>query len=153
MHLWPWPLTFWHWRVSIIGKKLLNSNDSPRCPHNMADFGLLTAEIGLPVWDTQQILTDFAPWLRYFSDIAHRRPTKLCTIFGRLLGWYSQTLRRGTRNGIMELSQRAQPIFGWAAITLGIGPHSSCNISWQKWVAYNMFSLMLQLHSKGVVPC
>ena len=38
----------------------------------------------------------------------------------------SQTLLRGTRNGIMELSHRAPPIFGWAAITLGIGPHSSC---------------------------
>jgi len=37
----------------------------------------------------------------------------------------SQTLRRGTRNGITELSQTAPPIFGWAAITLGIGPHSS----------------------------
>jgi len=37
----------------------------------------------------------------------------------------SQTLRRGTRNGIMELSQRAPSIFGWAAITLGIGSHSS----------------------------
>ena len=38
----------------------------------------------------------------------------------------SQTLRRGTRNGIAELSQRAPPIFGWTAITLVIGPHSSC---------------------------
>ena len=37
----------------------------------------------------------------------------------------SQTSQRGTRNGITELSQRAQPIFGRAAITLGIGPHSS----------------------------
>jgi len=37
----------------------------------------------------------------------------------------SQTLRHGTRNGIMELSHRTPPIFGWAAITLGIGPHSS----------------------------
>jgi len=37
----------------------------------------------------------------------------------------SQTLQRGTRNGIMELSQTAPPIFGWAAITLGVGPHSS----------------------------
>jgi len=37
----------------------------------------------------------------------------------------SQTLRRGTRNGIAELSQRVPPIFGRAAITLGIGPHSS----------------------------
>ena len=40
----------------------------------------------------------------------------------------SQTLRRGTRDGITELLQRAPPIFGWAAITLGIGPHSSCPI-------------------------
>ena len=31
----------------------------------------------------------------------------------------------GTRNGITELSQTAPPIFGWAAVTLGIGPHSS----------------------------
>jgi len=38
----------------------------------------------------------------------------------------SQTLWRGTRNGITELSQKAPPIFGRAAITLGIGPHSSC---------------------------
>jgi len=37
----------------------------------------------------------------------------------------SQTLRRGTRNGITELSQTAPPTFGRAAITLGIGPHSS----------------------------
>jgi len=38
----------------------------------------------------------------------------------------SQTLWRGTRNGIRELSQTAPLIFGWAAITLGICPHSSC---------------------------
>jgi len=38
----------------------------------------------------------------------------------------SQALRRGTRNGVTELSQRASPVFSWAAITLGIGPHSSC---------------------------
>jgi len=36
----------------------------------------------------------------------------------------SQTLRHGTRNGITELSHRAPPIFGRAAITLGIGPRS-----------------------------
>jgi len=37
----------------------------------------------------------------------------------------SQTLRRGTRNGITELSLTVPPVFGWTAITLGIGPHSS----------------------------
>jgi len=31
-------------------KKWLNSNISSRCSHNMANFGPLTAEIGLPVW-------------------------------------------------------------------------------------------------------
>ena len=33
-------------------KKLLNSNISSRCQHNMANFGPLTAEICLPVWGT-----------------------------------------------------------------------------------------------------
>jgi len=37
----------------------------------------------------------------------------------------SHTLLPGTTNEIMELSQRVPPIFGWAAITLGIGPHSN----------------------------
>jgi len=31
--------------VSTIGKKLLNSNVSPSCPHNMVNFRLLSAEI------------------------------------------------------------------------------------------------------------
>jgi len=35
--------------LSTIGKKLLNINTSSTCPHNMANFGPLTAEIGLPV--------------------------------------------------------------------------------------------------------
>jgi len=35
------------------------------------------------------------------------------------------TLWPGAGNEITEVSQRAPPIFGWAAITLVIGPHSS----------------------------
>jgi len=42
----------------------------------------------------------------------------------------SQSLRRGTRNGITELLQRAPAIFGRAAITLGIGPHASFSLLW-----------------------
>ena len=38
--------------VSTIGKNLLSSNMSPICPHNMVNFGLLAAEIGLQVWGT-----------------------------------------------------------------------------------------------------
>jgi len=30
-----------------------------------------------------------ASWLRYCSDVGQRKPTKLCTMFGRLLGLYS----------------------------------------------------------------
>jgi len=31
----------------------------------------------------------FASWLRYCCDVAHWRPTKLCAMLGRLLGWYT----------------------------------------------------------------
>jgi len=60
------------------------------------------------------------------SPIFTLRPSLAFAYIGSVIAWgVSQTLRRGTRNGIMELSQRAPPIFGRAAITLGIGPHSS----------------------------
>jgi len=37
----------------------------------------------------------------------------------------SQSLWHGTRNGSTEFSERVPDIFGWMAITLGIGPQSS----------------------------
>jgi len=52
-------------------------------------------------------------------------PILLALLHGTRAVGVSETLRRRTRNGITELLQRAPPIFGWAAITLGIGPHSS----------------------------
>ena len=60
----------------------------------MVIFGPLTAEIGWLVeqkyiYAPKQISTGFASWLRYCSDVAQRRPTKPCTMFGRLLGWYT----------------------------------------------------------------
>jgi len=156
--------------VSTIGKKFLNCITSSICSHNMLNFDPLTAEICWRVWAPQQISTGFASLLRYCTDVAHRRSTELCTMFGRLLRWYtpctfggggscpltefcqlqnslcvqvlrsptlaallhgtqavgvSQSLRHGTRNGITEVSQTAPPIFGRAAIMLGIGPHCS----------------------------
>jgi len=59
------------------------------CLHNRADFGPLTAEIVYQFGAPQHIITCFASCLRYSSDVDHRRPTKLCTMFGRLLGWYT----------------------------------------------------------------
>jgi len=38
--------------IWMIGKKVLNSNVSPTCPHNMVNFGPLAAEICWRVWGT-----------------------------------------------------------------------------------------------------
>jgi len=45
--------------VSTIGKNLLNSNISSTCPHNMAHFGPLAAEICWRVWGTQANINGF----------------------------------------------------------------------------------------------
>ena len=47
-----WTIIFELRHVSTIGKKLLNSNISSTCPHNMVNFGPLMAEIGSGVWST-----------------------------------------------------------------------------------------------------
>jgi len=54
-----------------------------------------------------------------------RSPILVALLHGTPAAGVSQPLRRGTGNGITELSQRAPPIFCWAAITLGIGAHCS----------------------------
>jgi len=53
-----------------------------------------------------------------------RSPVLAALLHGTRAVGVSESFRRRTRNGITELSQRAPPIFGWAAITLDIGPHS-----------------------------
>jgi len=51
-------------------KNLLNSNISCRCPHNMANFGPLTAEIAVYQFGAPlQIWTDFASWQRYWTSL------------------------------------------------------------------------------------
>jgi len=52
---------------------------------------ILTQKIAkkITIWTPQQIATSFASSLRYCSDVAHRRPTKLCTMLSHLLGWYT----------------------------------------------------------------
>jgi len=127
----------WKYRTQKWCKK------SPSAHHRTTLSGYVFA-----IKASQQILTGFASWFRYCTDVPQRRSTKLCTMFGRLLGWYtlyihfwglmpltefcqvqyslcvqvlrspilaallhgtravgvSQTLRRGTRNGITDLS-------------------------------------------------
>ena len=43
----------------------------------MVNFGPLTAEIGLRVWEPEQILTGFACWLRLASLLHRRRSTEV----------------------------------------------------------------------------
>jgi len=47
--------------------------------------GTLTAKFGSLVWATPANSNGF----RYCTDVSQRRSTKLCTMFGRLLGWYT----------------------------------------------------------------
>jgi len=70
-------------------KSLLNSNISSRCPDNMANFGPLTAEI---CWRVSGIAANFSGCHVLALLLSRRRlsqPTKLCMIFGCLLGWYT----------------------------------------------------------------
>jgi len=142
--------------ISTIGKKLLNSNISLTCPHNMVNFGALTAEICSGVWGTPANFNGFrilalllqrccsleanqtlhnvwpSPRLVHFvyifggscplAEVCQVQnslciqvlpsPILAALLHGTPAAGISQTLRRGTRNGITELSQRAPPIFG-----------------------------------------
>jgi len=69
-------------------QKLLNSNIPSTSSHNVVNLGHYrlksVSQFGAP----QQISTGFVSCLRYCSDVAHRKPTKLCTMLGRLLCWH-----------------------------------------------------------------
>jgi len=68
----------------------------------MVNFGPLAAEIVSLVGTPLQISTAFASWQRYCTVLQQWASAKLCGV-----------------------EQRVPSIFGRAAITLGIGPHSS----------------------------
>jgi len=88
--------------ISTVGKNLLSSNISSTCPHNVVNFGPLAAEIDPVVWGTPANFNGLASWQRYCTARQYWASAKLCGV-----------------------EQRAPPIFDRAAITLGIGPHSS----------------------------
>jgi len=77
-------------------KNCLNRNISSTCPPQYGNFGPLTAKIVSGVWGTPANFNGF----RFLPPLLH-----------------------GTL--VVDVEQRAPPIFGRAAITLGIGPHSS----------------------------
>ena len=75
--------------ASTIGKKLVKQQYPL---HMFSQYGELRPIITYQLrsvyqfGEPQQISTGFTSCLRYCSNVAHRRPTKLCTMFGRLLG-------------------------------------------------------------------
>ena len=103
-------------------KNLLNSNTSSTCPHNRVNFSPLTAEIGSWVWGTPASFNRF----RILAALLHGTLVKerksiyiapFCTKVHTKHQWASAKL--------CGIEQSASTIFGRAAITLGIGPHSS----------------------------
>jgi len=96
---------------------LLQRHRSPEANQTLYDVGRLLGcyAIYIYIFGGSWPLTKFCQVKNYVTS-------KSCVCYR--IGTALQQ-RRHTRNGITELSQRAPPIFGWAAITLGIGPHSS----------------------------
>jgi len=86
----------------------LRSTISSTCRHNMANLGPLAAEVGSGVWCTPANFHGF----RLLAALLH----------GTAVVGVSQTaaLNRG----------RHLAVFGRAAITLGIGPHSSLSLTY-----------------------
>jgi len=76
--------------VSTIGKKLVKQQ---YLLHMTLQYGELRhtsdwdrfVSLGRP----SKFRRGFTSWLRYCSDVAQRKPTKLCTMFGRLLRGYT----------------------------------------------------------------
>ena len=91
----------------------------------MANFNPVAAEIDSGVWGYSSKLQRVSRlgFVTAATSLTTGQPN-----FARCLAvsW------AGTRTGITELSQTAAPpIFGWAAITLGIGPHATVvEVNW-----------------------
>ena len=84
---------------------MLSSNISSTCPHNMANFGLLTAEIYPVVWGTPANFHGF----RVLVALLHGTP---------VLG-VSQTLRRW-REGATYIRQGGHHVGHWPTFLVGL---------------------------------
>ena len=105
-------------------KNLLSSNISSTCPHNMVNFGPLAAEIGfVSLGHPSKISTGFASWQRYCSDVAQRQPTKLCTVFGRLLGCCT----------VYTFSGLLAPLWNFARCKIQFAIKSCALVFWQRY--------------------
>jgi len=86
--------------IDNLKKNLLNSNTSSTCSDNTVNFGLPAAEICWRVWGTPVNFNRFRVLAALLHGTLAVGVSKLCGV-----------------------EQRVPPIFGRAAITLGIVPH------------------------------
>jgi len=90
-----------------------------------------------------------------------RSPILAALLHGTPAASVSRSLGHCTGNEITRLSQRTPPIFGRAAITLGIGPHSSsffpCLIlvvgDWMSTIFYTWYGLSASLECRSEMCC
>jgi len=82
-------------------KKILNSNISSRCPHNMVNFSALAAEIVLLVWGTPAFSAFIALLVAEFCEVQnslcvqnYRSPILAALLHDTPVVGVSQTLRR-----------------------------------------------------------
>ena len=106
----------------------VSSSISSRCPHNMVNFGALAAEIGPGFWCTPANFNG----LRILAVLLHGTPA-----VGQQWAWAK----------LCGVEQRAPPIFGRAAVTLGISPHSSFpeSCAWQPKCIFSDHVFLLRL--------
>jgi len=90
-------------------------------------------------------------WLRYCTDVAHCRSTRLCTVFGCLLGWYTMyTLLGGMLpcNGIFPRAKfTLHPSLAFSYIGSITAWHSSSG----RWPNFAAFSRGRHLYSAEAV--
>jgi len=73
--------------VSTIRKKLVKQQYVPHMPSQYGKRRPTNGRDRFRSLGTPANFNRFASWLCYCSDIAEWKSTKVCTMFGRLLGW------------------------------------------------------------------
>jgi len=108
--------------VSTIGKKMLNSNTFPTCPHSMVIYGPLAAEIGLLVWGTPTNFNRF----RILAVLLHCTPAVVV----------SQTLRHWTE-GATYIRQGDHHVGHWPTFLVAFNfltTHRPIVVVWVVWL-------------------
>ena len=119
--VWGTPANFCGFRVLALLLDVAQRRSTKRCTM----FARLLHWYNTHAFWNSCPLTEFCQLQNSLCVQVLQSPILAALLHGIRAAAASQTLWLGTRNGITELSQRVSPIFVWAAITLGIGPHSS----------------------------